>query len=246
MDLSISSFNVYVNSNASGGNHPVGQGASGVNAVRGSDPDGDGDGGAGRVRHGGHTHGGGGGGGGAVGAALVQALQSLGLSTGGAPTGSDTTTRALTDSSSGAPSTGTADPSKVRQDLHQFMHALIQAVQGDASTSSAGGSDSSTSSASAPASPADRKASFAGGLSALITQVGNGAAPAGLQSAFGTLAQDLQGGGAAAGGTPDGGTSGATSGGATLQQLLTQLQQNLGYGSSAGATAAGSLLSTTA
>ena len=74
---------------------------------------------------------------------------------------------------------------------------------------------------------------FASGLSALISQVSNGQAPAALQSAFTQLASDLQGSRSATAGTSSATTGTATSTTqATLQALLTQMQQNLGYASS--------------
>jgi hypothetical protein len=181
-----------------------------------SDPDGDGDG---RVHkphgRGGHMH-----------AALTEAFQSLGLtvpdgtsassSAGSASAGSDSST-----STSGAsPAAG-----NVKQDMHDFMHELFQAVK----------SESSASPTTTDSGSGGPQSSFADGLSALIAQVGNGSAPAGLQDAFSKLAADLQGSAspsattdASAGSSSNSSTSTAP----TLQALLTNLQQDLGYGKS--------------
>jgi hypothetical protein len=89
-------------------------------------------------------------------------------------------------------------------------------------------------------SSSDPKANFAAGLSALISQVSNNQAPAGLQSAFFQVVTDLQ---------RTNGTAGTSSGAttssnpqATLQALLTQMQQNLGYGATSSSSALGNIL----
>jgi len=69
----------------------------------------------------------------------------------------------------------------VKHDMAQFMHALFQAVKGE----------SPSASGTTGASSADPKASFAAGLSALITQAGSGSAPKALQDAFDKLAADF-------------------------------------------------------
>ena len=188
-------------------------------AVGASDPDGDGDG---RVRkshgRGGHMH-----------DALMQALQSLGLNL---PQGSATSGSSASASTGGDASTsGTSSTAaNVKDDLHQFMHALFQAVKSE-SASTPIKTDSSSASSSG-----DPQSSFASGLSALIAQVGNGTAPAGLQDAFSKLATDLQGSTTSSSAT--GAASAAASTGSSastqpsLQALLTTLQQDLGYGSS--------------
>ena len=111
------------------------------------------------------------------------------------------------------PSAATSTASK--QDTGDFMHALFEAVKAE-SPSSAGGA------------PSDAKAGFASGLSALITDLGNGSAPADLQDAFSKVAP---------GAAP-----------AALQSFLSALQQNLGYGHSTGSAgaAAGNTISTQA
>jgi hypothetical protein len=200
-----------------------------------SDPDGDGDGGGARkARRGG----------GQMQNALMQALQSLGLSMPQQPTG--------TTASAGSTSTGqisgatdndgdaagsTAAAGSVKKDLRHFMQALFQAVKGETASTTPSTGTSST----------DPKTNFAAGLTALITQVSNGSAPADLQSAFAKVAADLQQTGAtptvgAATGS-DSTISAASSPQVTLQALLTQLQQNLGYGTPSSSAALGNLLS---
>jgi cytoskeletal protein RodZ len=132
--------------------------------------------------------------------------------------------------------------------MRQFMQALFQAVKSESASSSTSTNGTSTTSS------ADPKTSFASSLSALISQVGNGQAPADLQSAFSKLATDLQG----TSGSSTSSTSGTTTSGATtsqsaftLQTLLSQMQQNLGYGASGSSTSSsasslGNLVSTLA
>jgi hypothetical protein len=232
---------------------PLTQGTQSTSQISGSidsDGDSDGSGGGGGRAH--RTHGGG-----QMQNALMQALQSLGLSmpqnsVSGASSGSGTTAAAGT-SATTTPSTaigaidsdGDSDGSSsstgnVKKDFGNFMHALFQAVKSENASSSSSTTGSSAS---------DPKANFAAGLTALISQVGSGSAPSSLQSAFDQLTADLQpasstastGGGSSTGST--GSTSGTgSSAQATLQALLTQLQQNLGYGASSGAAAIGNLL----
>jgi len=180
--------------------------------ANGSDPDGDGDGG--RV-HKGH-------GGGHMQQALTQALQSLGLSV-----PQPTSTQPSSTSSSSTDSDGDSDGStsgvgNVKHDMRQFMQTLFQAVKGE---STAGTSSTTGTSTSQPS-------SFATGLSALISQVGNGSAPSNLQDAFSQLASDLQPASGSTTGATNTSTSGAGSTNVSLQALLTQLQQNVGYGAS--------------
>lgn len=125
----------------------------------------------------------------------------------------------------------------LRSDLQDFMHELFQAVRGayQASTGSEAGNDVQPADATASV-PAQPGARLAIGLSALVSQVGAGQAPAGLQGAFDQLMNDLK---AFGGNAPVSGSTGseapagegATS--PTLQQVLGALQQRLGYGSSA-------------
>ncbi len=90
------------------------------------------------------------------------------------------------------------------------MHALFEAVRSDPAGES--GTAGTGNAAGGPS-------SFAGGLSALTTQMANGSAPSDLQSAFAQLVQDA--------GTP---ATSATAGSAnaSLRAFLTQLQANLG------------------
>ena len=102
---------------------------------------------------------------------------------------------------------------------------------------------------------------FAARLSAVIAQVGSGSAPPELQSAFNQLMSHFQGAGTATppaaptatppGTTAGGGTTGPEAPAATpekpavtLQSLLTQFQQNLGYGVTSSSSAVGSTFST--
>ncbi|MDQ2927965.1 MAG: hypothetical protein M3R22_07355 [Pseudomonadota bacterium] len=172
-------------------------------------------------------------GGGHMRQAVTQALQSLGLtppaSVGAAAATSSTSTS--TDGSSGSSDSGSAT-SGIQQDMQRFMHSLFEAVKSESST------DTSASSATG-----DSKTSFADGLSTLISQVSSGSAPADLQGAFSKLASDLQ----AAGSTMS--TAASTSGNAasgvqaSLQAFLTNLQQDLGYGSLA-TSSVGNLVAT--
>jgi hypothetical protein len=120
----------------------------------------------------------------------------------------------------------------VRADLHQFMHALMQAVKSAASQSTASTADAGTSNA-ATAPAGGRSARFSGGLSALISQMTGGTAPQGLQDAFSKLVTDLQ---ATQGGTPAAASptdsSASSSNSAALLKFLQTLQQDLGYGQS--------------
>ena len=192
-----------------------------------SDPNGDGDGNGGRVHH---SHRGG-----QMRQALMQALQSLGLSMPQATTGAS----ASTQTSASAEGDGDADGStaatgNVKQDMRQFMHALFLAVNSEAAPAASTGSSVS-----------GTQSNFASGLSALISQVSSGTAPASLQSAFAQLTSDLQ---QAANSSVDP-TAGATSAGtaqATLQALLSALQQDLGYGASSTTPAVGNSISTQA
>lgn len=197
-----------------------------------SDPDGDGDGGSGGRVHKSH------GGGGQMQQAMLQALQSLGLSMPQQANGSTSASQTSGSTDSDGDSDGsTSATSGVKNDMRQLMHALFQAVKGEtASGTSSTGSNST-----------DPKANFAAGLSALISQVSSGSAPADLQSAFSKVAADLQQTNPASTSTSATSSSSttATSTQATLQALLTQLQQNLGYGSSSMA-ATGNIINTQA
>src|SRR5574337_1826372 len=177
------------------------------------DPDGDGDGQV-HVHHGGHHRGG------AVGSAMMAALHSRGLSlpqpSAGGPSNSGS-------ASTGQDSSGTAS---VGHDVRQMMHALFEAVRGEKAGSSG-------TSGSGSAGTGDAPSSFASGLSALITQVANGSAPADLQSAFSQLVQDAGVAGAAGNAN------------ASLQAFLNQLQANLGYDANSG-SGNGNLMATQA
>jgi hypothetical protein len=70
---------------------------------------------------------------------------------------------------------------EIKHATAQFMHALFQAVAGE-----------SVPAPSSSGSRNDPKASFAAGLSALITEASKGTAPAALQAAFDKLAAALQ------------------------------------------------------
>src|SRR5574337_1274390 len=187
--------------------------ASGANPVSSpQDPDGDGQV---HVHHGGHHRGG------AVGSAMMAALQSLGLSL-PQPSASGS-------SNSGSASTGqdSAGTASVGHDVRQVMHALFEAVRGEpaGATTSSGSATAGTSSGG--------PSSFASGLSALITQVANGSAPADLQSAFSQLVQDAGVAGAAGNAN------------ASLQAFLNQLKANLGYDANSG-SGSGNLMATQA
>lgn len=196
------------------------------------DPDGDGDGHPRAHRLGGH----GGHRGSEVGSAVASALQSLGLSL-PQPAGAAPQAANSADSSS-ANSQDADGRSKIGDDMRTMMHALFEAVRsGQAAGSAATTGSDSTSGAAASGQPS----AFSSGLSALITQVANGSAPADLQSAFAQVVQDL-GGTSGTSGTTGTAASGANP---SLQDFLDKLQANLGYTSTSG-TGNGSLVSTQA
>jgi hypothetical protein len=210
MDISnvSTTLNVYMPSSISGTSGPQVSGSQ--------DPDNDGD--AGRVHHHGH-------GGGQMRQAMMQALQSLGLSM---PQQSASGATGSSSDRDGDGDGGNSGAGKVKHDMRQFMHALFQAVKGE---NGAGANESQTGASGT-------SNSFSAGLSALISQVSNGSAPAPLQDAFNSLAADLQGGTNAA----TNGSTGTPS--VTLQNVLSQLQLNLGYGSGAsGAASTGNVIS---
>ena len=203
----------------------------------GGDSDGDGDGGQKVHRSGGHRHGQG-----SLQNALMQALQSLGLSAPAGTTGTQSTTgTGSTPQSAGATdSDGDSDgttsaASSTKSDIRKFMHALFQAVKGE----SASAGNTPTTSATGATGATDPRTNFASGLSALITQVSNGQASTDLQNAFAKVVTDLQG----TAGTSTSGSSTTPNPQATLQALLTQLQQNLGYGAASSSSALGNLVS---
>ena len=209
------------------------QGVS-TSQVSGGGADGD----SGRVHHGrGHGRGG------QMQQAMMEALQSMGLAmpqqAGGAgAAGTNTSTSAGGGDSDGdADGGGSSATSSIKNDMRQFMHALFQSIR---SENSAG-----TTSASQASGSGDSSTNFAAGLSALISTVSNGTAPTDLQTAFNTLAADLQASSSSS--TTGGGSSGTGAGNAqaTLQAFLTQLQQNLGYGASTSAST-GNVISTSA
>jgi hypothetical protein len=209
------------------------QGSSQVSGA--SDPDGDG---------GGHRSHKARGAGGQMQNVLMQALQSLGLTVPQQTTATTATTATAStgQTSTGADSDGDSDgstsaTSSVKKDMRQFMHALFQAVKSENASSTSGTSG-------AGATSTDPKSNFAAGLSALISQVSNGTAPADLQSAFAKVAADLQPAStiSASTNTTSTGTFSSTPQ-ATLQALLTQLQQNLGYGATSSTAAIGNFVS---
>jgi hypothetical protein len=110
--------------------------------------------------------------------------------------------------------------------MQKFMQALFQAIKSD--------SPAAAGAAAATGSTTNPQSNFASGLSALISQVGNGSAPTDLQNAFTQLSSDLQSANpsstASSASTTATGSSSAAN--VNLQALLTQLQQNIGYGSS--------------
>ncbi len=200
----------------------------------GGDPDGDGDGGQTVHRSGGHRHGQG-----SMQNALMQALQSLGLSAPADTTGTSSATGSSSTSQNGGATDSDGDSdgttsaaSSTKSDVRKFMHALFQAVKGE--SASAGNAPSTGS-----AGTTDPKANFASGLAALISQVSNGQAPADLQNAFAKVVTDLQG----SGGTSTSGSSATPNPQVTLQALLSQMQQNLGYGATSSTSALGNLVS---
>ena len=168
--------------------------------------------------------------------ALMQALQSLGLS---APAQAAAAATASSGQSQGS-TDGDADSDEagalgnVKGDMRQFMHALFQAVKSE------GGSGNTTSGSQAT----DRRENFSDGLAALISQVGGGSAPSALQDAFAKLMTDLQSTNVAAASSIDA-SADATKPQITLQALLTQLQQAVGYGV-ASAAPGGNVVSTVA
>ncbi|MBV9892119.1 MAG: hypothetical protein JO090_14690 [Rhizobacter sp.] len=170
-----------------------------------------------------HAHGGG-----HMRQAVQQALQSLGLTM---PDANATTTASSSAATASDASPASSD-SRVRQDMHQFMHSLFEAVKSESATSASSTSSGGT----------DPQSNFASGLSSLISQVGAGSAPSDLQAAFSQLASDLQTAGAtsSSGSGSSSGASGTVQ--ATLQAFLTNLQQDLGYGTSPSASAGGSLI----
>lgn len=85
---------------------------------------------------------------------------------------------------------------------------------------------------------------FTSALSTLIGQVGSGNAPAGLQSAFDKLVSDLQSFGRSS--TQPAPDPAAPKNAPTLQQLLTALQQQTGYGQSNGCGSVGNTINVTA
>ena len=172
-----------------------------------------------RAHHHGH-HGGGGA------KSIEQAMQALGV---GVPAAATASAYASDDGTDSAGTSSAIDG--LRQDLHAFMHSLFDAVR-TTDNASTGGADATGGGANAGAS------GFAAGLSALVTQVSAGNAPGDLQSAFNKLLADQPG---AAGAPASEGSSSVT-----LQALLTQLQQNLGYGSTGVANGVGNVVSASA
>ena len=182
--------------------------------------------------------------------AVEEAFQSLGLSM---PSTSAS-------SPSASPSGQTAGPGqspsadKVKGDLHHFMHALFQAVRAESSSTSSSSATSATnattattattaSTTSAKATSGDSSSSFSDGLTALIAQTASGTAPAALQSAFNQLAGDLQGSQATPTAVDPSAPPISSATGPSLQDLLSRVQQDLGYGPSK-TTSTGNAVST--
>jgi hypothetical protein len=159
--------------------------------------------------------------------AVMDALQSLGLTL-AAPAGTDPSGNAgSADGSAGAPvSAATSSTSETRNDLHDFMHTLFEAVKGEQAT--AGGATNGA------ADPSHASSSFASGLSALVSSVSNGDAPPDLQAAFSKLVSDLSGSAASGAAAP------------TLQSFLSKLQDAVGYGAVGATTSSGTLMSSAA
>jgi hypothetical protein len=193
------------------------------------DSDGDGSGASAGPHPGRHHHGGG-----AVGRAVMSALVSLGLTppAAGQPTNGTTSTARSTSTSDGTDG-GTASTGNVRQDMHQFLHALFDAMKN--ARPAAGSADSGLSA------PGTGRSSFAAGLATVISEVTSGSAPAGLQDAFARLQTDLQGGAASSAGA---GGSGAAA--ISLQALLSKLQNTLGYADTGSTAASGNIVSASA
>ena len=212
------------------------QGSQASQTVRASDSDGDGDGDGGRVHKSHKSHGGGG----QMQQALLQALQNLGLApVSAASQGPSTTSTSASTASGKNPDESVSVSGSIKDDLRQFMHALSQAVKGESA-------DGQT---NAGATSADSKTNFAGGLAALISQVASGTAPADLQKAFSKLASDMQQQNSTTTDSGEaqqvgaGGTSAPSTPNVSLQALLTQMQQNLGYGKTSQAMT-GNIIST--
>lgn len=118
------------------------------------------------------------------------------------------------------------DRVQIREDMHDFMHALHEAVKGarrDARATTEDPRDGTEPTDATTPRP------FAEGLGALISDVSSGDVPQGLQSAFDRVLGDLPGTGAKA---------------PSLIGFLNKLQALLGYGSPASdtPTVAGSLV----
>ena len=149
----------------------------------------------------GHHHRGGGG----MGKALMETMQQLGMTPPAPPA-------VAADATSSTDSSTTSATGSLQSDFSSFMAQLFQALQSE----SAGASSSTSSSDTSSTSPGGK---FAAALSSLTTDAANGKAPAGLQSAYTQLMQDLQGStssdGSSSTSTPD------------LQAFLSTLQQNL-------------------
>ncbi|MBV8503897.1 MAG: hypothetical protein JO006_19525 [Paucibacter sp.] len=163
--------------------------------------------------HGHHHHHGGGG----MGQALMQTMQQLGLTPPAQPTTDSSSTTNKSDAST-SPDASTSATGNLRSDLGAFMAQLFQTLQADASSS--GSSSSGDASNSTPG------GRFAAALSSLTSEVANGSAPAGLQSAYAQLMSDFQANGASSNGST---SSSAASSSPTLQTFLSTLQQNLAH-----------------
>jgi hypothetical protein len=178
-----------------------------------------------------------GGGGSQMMQAVMQALQSLGLSPSSLDTSASTTNDVSTTTASGgsAATSSSSSSDAIREDMHQFMHALFEAMKSEGSS---GSSDSTSTTATGSGDPQNQMASD---LSSLISDVSNGNAPSGLQAAFSKLASDLESSGASASSST---STDSTSSSASLQAFLTALQQDLGYGATSSTSSVGSVVST--
>lgn len=215
----------------------------GTSATQGSDSNGAVERGQGHHHHGGGLR-----------DALMQALGSLGVSlpqpadgagpppppgaSGAGPRGVDPDGDGDGDRQAG----GAGDAGRaVRDDMRAFMHELFSALRSESSGSAIGGVDGSTSASAAAPAP-----SLSSDLAALVSDVGNAKVPPGLQQAFDRLMADLN----PSSSSPSSASSTSASGTPTLQQLLTAMQQDLGYGpggASAGAmTGVGNAISVSA
>jgi len=163
---------------------------------------------------------------GRMGRTVLDALASLGLSV------PDTSAQPEADGAASAPSSAAGSSAQsLGAHLHQFMHAMFDAVRSEALATAQDGA------ASGPAK--DAGSIFRAGMSALVADVAQGEVSSQLQAAFNALVADLQPSRSSSGqsATPDPTIS--------LKNVLVQLQQAFLYGDS-GAPQPGMLVSATA